>query len=652
MLIPDWTALNWSVWLDKSNHAELEALGILKQLGWPAKRQTNLNLLLKASKEDTLSLNEEERLSRIIKKLTDVWSGMTANERERLNFFLDVNKQPKLESKKVEVVLPFSFPASMAKATNQHIVLHAYQRRAIKFAIEHKRSILAMEMGLGKTLIAITVAHLLNKINEVTRILIVAPKSAHDSWHSHLRDFTDTPHALVSGWTPAKREAVYLDFYSGLMPIVIVTPQTFANDKLYFNRILERHGSESMLILDEAHKAKASESLIGLTFENLAKLASRVLALTGTPQPNTIEDLYYLVERVKPGTFGDKSSFSTEYTYRELDLWDSIKGNSYRPGALKAKKLKQLHENLKKVMLVISLKDPDVCLHLPKRKDLCPYLPMDPLQKKILSALKYTTAEKEINAPSFEEALNGKRGLLDQIGAEGATANLQVLGTRIEQLAISPALFSDTFIKEYPDYESSKVAFIADAFMAFLNGGGEAGVIFCEHLKGLEIMSNALLKRGLLEKDIAFYNGQTTQKQREQITVSLNEGKIKVVLGQTKALETGANLQKKASFVAHLSTTWSPDTLVQSTARVYRQGQTKEVLVLRPSGSRLEEAKNMALTRKIIQSQSATGLQSLAEEDVLKTSSDPRIRKAHQELSLQMRYNKYSIDSLIDLEVL
>lgn len=650
MYVPLWTALIYTEWYKEENREELEDLGLLKALG--SYRESNLNLLLRSHREESLEPEEEERLSFLVKRLTDVWASMTSEERKKLDKYLDSSKQYKPIKEPVIKTKPFIFPSSMKKAEKKGIVLHPYQRRAVLFALNNSKAVLGMEMGLGKTLIALTVAHVLNAHNEeINRIIIVAPKSAHISWKDHLEDFTDTPFQVLSGWTEKARELKYRDLYAGVLPVVIVTPQTFCNDSNYFKAILSKHGNKTMLILDEAHKAKSSDSLIGHTVNQLSPLAIRVLGLTGTPQPNTVADLYYLVDRVKKGSLGDISSFSSRFTYRELDHWDSYKGKLYKPGALRADKLGELHNLLKDVMLVISAKDSDVDLKLPTREDISPYIPLDDIQKEILKSLKKATAEKEISAPSYFEALEGKRGLIDQIGAEGATANISVLGIRIEQLAISPALFSSTFEQHYKDYESNKVKFIADSFIDFLEEGGLSGVIFCEHLKGLSVMKDSLIKRGLKEKDILFYTGETKAKTRLKAIRSLNQGSIKVILGQTKALETGANLQERASFVAHLSTSWSPDSLTQSTARVYRQGQKRKVIVLRPSGSRLEEAKNLALSRKLIQSSSSTGLLSIADEAILKTASDSRVRQAHRELYLKMGYNKKIIENLTSEEI-
>jgi hypothetical protein len=102
--------------------------------------------------------------------------------------------------------------------------------------------------------------------------------------------------------------------------------------------------------------------------------------------------------------------------------------------------------------------------------------------------------------------------------------------------------------------------------------------------------------------------------------------------------------------VAHISTPWAPDTLTQSTARVYRQGQKRPVIVLRPSGSRLEEAKNKALTKKIMETASLTGRLTDADRAVIATSADERVRRAQARLMELQTYDRVTIQTFIKLE--
>jgi len=604
----------------------------------------------KADDLEHLTADEEAQLSNAIGRLSDLWARWTEHEREEFYYtFLNVERQPlfKRPYEEPEIYIP-DHPRGMEEMKRRGWTPHPYQARAVQFALERARSVLALEMGLGKTLIGIMTYHLLKDRGDLRRVIIAAPKSAHASWREHLELSNAQIHVLTSQ-TPDKREKVYTALYHGEIEGVLITPQTLAIDRNYFKKLmsLEPH----LLIADEVHKFKAPQGINGLCFQELSKCASRVIGLTGTPKPNAVEDFYHVLDRVNPDELGDIQEFTSRYTYRRLAQFDSIRGPQYEMGALRGDMLGELYERLSDTLFTRNTSDPDAQLDLPPRQDLAPYIAPDENQRALMKALVHMQAARELNASTYYEALEGHAGFTEQIAAEGAPKTAQALGMRLEQLTISPAIFSETFSLKAPDYESPKLRWIIDTVMSYLSeDSAHAAVIFCEYIIGLTEARKALIRRGIKSAEIDLYTGESSETQRAEMTQRLNEGGSRVLLGQTRALETGANLQHRAAMVAHLSTPWAPDTLTQSTARVYRQGQKRPVIVLRPSGSRLEEAKNKALTRKIMQSASLTGSLTDADRAVIETSADERVRRAHSRLLERGAYDLDTIRTLINLE--
>ena len=643
---PLFTARNRSAWT--TGGEALKRLGVTRALGY-----TSSSLIYTMNKADDLehlTADEEAQLSNAIGRLSDLWARWTEHEREEFYYtFLDVERQPlfKRPYEEPEIYIP-DHPRGMEEMKRRGWTPHPYQARAVQFALERARSVLALEMGLGKTLIGIMTYHLLKDRGDLRRVIIAAPKSAHASWREHLELSNAQIHVLTSQ-TPDKREKVYTALYHGEIEGVLITPQTLAIDRNYFKKLMSLE--PYLLIADEVHKFKAPQGINGLCFQELSKCASRVIGLTGTPKPNAIEDFYHVIDRVNPDELGDIQEFTSRYTYRRLAQFDSIRGPQYEMGALRGDMLGELYERLSDTLFTRNTSDPDAQLDLPPRQDLAPYIAPDENQRALMKALVHMQAARELNASSYREALEGHVGFTEQIAAEGAPKTAQALGMRLEQLTISPAIFSETFSIKAPDYESPKLRWIIDTVLSYLSEDTtHAAVIFCEYIVGLTEARKALIRRGVKSAEIDLYTGESTETQRAEMTQRLNEGGSKVLLGQTRALETGANLQHRAAMVAHLSTPWAPDTLTQSTARVYRQGQKRPVIVLRPSGSRLEEAKNKALTRKIMQSASLTGSLTDADRAVIETSADERVRRAHSRLLERGAYDLDTIRTLINLE--
>ena len=643
---PLFTARNRSAWT--TGGEALKRLGVTRALGY-----TSSSLIYTMNKADDLehlTADEEAQLSNAIGRLSDLWARWTEHEREEFYFtFLDVERQPlfKRPYEEPEIYIP-DHPRGMEEMKRRGWTPHPYQARAVQFALERSRSVLALEMGLGKTLIGIMTYHLLKDRGDLRRVIIAAPKSAHASWREHLELSNAQIHVLTSQ-TPDKREEVYTALYHGEIEGVLITPQTLAIDRNYFKKLMSLE--PYLLIADEVHKFKAPQGINGLCFQELSKYAYRVIGLTGTPKPNAIEDFYHVIDRVSPDELGDIQEFTSRYTYRRLAQFDSIRGPQYEMGALRGDMLGELYERLSDTLFTRNTSDPDAQLDLPPRQDLAPYIAPDENQRALMKALVHMQAARELNASSYREALEGHAGFTEQIAAEGAPKTAQALGMRLEQLTISPAIFSESFSLKAPDYESPKLRWIIDTVLSYLSEDTtHAAVIFCEYIVGLTEARKALIRRGVKSAEIDLYTGESTETQRAEMIQRLNEGGSKVLLGQTRALETGANLQHRAAMVAHLSTPWAPDTLTQSTARVYRQGQKRPVIVLRPSGSRLEEAKNKALTRKIMQSASLTGSLTDADRAVIETSADERVRRAHSRLLERGAYDLDTIRTLISLE--
>jgi hypothetical protein len=74
--------------------------------------------------------------------------------------------------------------------------------------------------------------------------------------------------------------------------------------------------------------------------------------------------------------------------------------------------------------------------------------------------------------------------------------------------------------------------------------------------------------------------------------------------------------------------------------------------VLRPSSTPLEEAKNAALTAKIMRAAALTGALTDADARIIETSADPRKRRAQRALFERGSYDYAMIAELLDLKAL
>ena len=174
-------------------------------------------------------------------------------------------------------------------------------------------TLLADDVGLGKTISAGLIISELASRSRVSKVLVVCPKILGPQWKSELSTKFDIPAKFVTG-----RELLTADFEDFG---VIIT--TYNSARLYLEDIPEDRFQ--MLVLDEAHKLR---NLHGV--ENPPKVAKCfhaalqkrrfrfVLMLTATPIHNRLWDLYSLVDLLTVGRghqnpFGSPGMFARKY---------------------------------------------------------------------------------------------------------------------------------------------------------------------------------------------------------------------------------------------------------------------------------------------------------------------------------------------------
>jgi predicted RecB family nuclease len=177
-------------------------------------------------------------------------------------------------------------------------------------------TLLADDVGLGKTISAGLIISELIARSRLNKILIVCPKLLREQWQEELKQKFDLNSEIATG-----RELLDADPENGA---VITTYQTA---RLYLDAI--PHDRFQMLILDEAHKLRnlygvGEPPQVALCFRNaLEERRFRfVLMLTATPIHNRLWDLYSLVDLLTVAR-GHKNPFGSEGMFARKFIADS-----------------------------------------------------------------------------------------------------------------------------------------------------------------------------------------------------------------------------------------------------------------------------------------------------------------------------------------
>lgn len=152
--------------------------------------------------------------------------------------------------------------------------------------------------GAGKTATLLACYEAARSNDAVDRLLVVAPKNAFLSWEEEVRLCypDDRPRvARVAGGT-----ARALEVLAGDPEIALITYQFLPNVVDAVRSWVKRHATH--VVLDESHRIKAGPTgVYAFAALQLSPVAARRDILSGTPLPNSAEDLRAQIEFLWPG---------------------------------------------------------------------------------------------------------------------------------------------------------------------------------------------------------------------------------------------------------------------------------------------------------------------------------------------------------------
>lgn len=178
-------------------------------------------------------------------------------------------------------------------------------------------TLLADDVGLGKTISAGLIISELISRSRLSKILVVCPKLLREQWQEELKQKFNLESEIATG-----KELIDADPEE---PSTVIT--TYQSARMYLSRIPQDRFQ--MLVLDEAHKLRNlygvdSPPQVAITFRKaLEERRFRyVLMLTATPIHNRLWDLYSLVDLLTVAR-GHKNPFGSEGMFARKFIADS-----------------------------------------------------------------------------------------------------------------------------------------------------------------------------------------------------------------------------------------------------------------------------------------------------------------------------------------
>lgn len=166
-----------------------------------------------------------------------------------------------------------------------------FQQRDISKLLELAHGANFSVPGAGKTRVALAVFHARRVSGAVTRMLVVCPKAAFESWEIEAKNcFPKSPLrvAVMDSATPPPAD------------IVLINYERLPDARFALVNWLK--AQSALFVLDEAHRMKLGQiGAWGAACLALGPFAAKRMILTGTPAPNGAKDLENLFAFVWPG---------------------------------------------------------------------------------------------------------------------------------------------------------------------------------------------------------------------------------------------------------------------------------------------------------------------------------------------------------------
>jgi len=412
---------------------------------------------------------------------------------------------------------------------------HAYQKRAIDFVVENRYCALFLDMGLGKSVIALTaIWDLIDSYLEVRKVLVIAPKSvARNTWPQEVAKWEHLKGlrmSLVMGTAAQRRKAVEAE-----ADVYVVNRDNVKWLVDYCDFELVRWPFD-MVVVDESSSFKNPQSRRFKALRRMRWLIARVVLLTGTPSPNGLMDLWSQMELLDYG----------ERLGRTLTMY---RQRYFRPGKHNGH---VVYEWIPKVGAREQITDAisDICLSL-QAKD---YLEMpDLIEAGTVIALE-DSEMKGYQKFEKEQLLS-----VDETTIEAVTA--AALSNKLLQYAGGAVYDSES---EWHEVGCSKVEALSD----LLESTEEPVLVFYAYKHELERLCNAFAHLGPIH-----FQGEP------EILEKWNAGQIRLLLCHPASVAYGLNMQQGGRTIVWYTLTWNLELYQQANARLYRQGQERPVLL-------------------------------------------------------------------------
>lgn len=412
---------------------------------------------------------------------------------------------------------------------------HDYQKYAVEFIKAHPIAALFLDMGLGKTVTTLTATYdLMFDSFEVRKVLIIAPlRVARDTWSAEIQKWEHLQGLTYS--IAVGSEAERLSALKAKADLYIINRENV-------QWLIEESGlpfDYDMLVIDELSSFKSHQSKRFKALMKVRPKVKRIVGLTGTPSSNGLMDLYAEFRLLDMGQRLGRFIGQYRECYFKPDKRNGMVVYSYKP---LPDAEQRIYEKISDI--TISMKATD-------------HLKMPEL---VVSEYTVTLSEKERS--HYDEL---KKEMILELGDTVIDAvNSASLCNKLLQMANGAIYTEDKTV--IPIHERK-----LDALEDMIEAANGKPVLVAYWFKH----DYRRITERLAKLNIRFQNLGTPQSMK-----NWNSGILEVGLIHPASAGHGLNLQSGGSTIIWYGLTWSLELYQQTIARLWRQGQTSETVVV------------------------------------------------------------------------
>lgn len=431
-----------------------------------------------------------------------------------------------------------------------------HQRKALSDSWAAEYYALFMEMGTGKSKVAVDNMAILYEIGKIKAALVIAPKGVYDNWvqgeiPTHLPDRIERQ---VMRWQPQKTQKYERELREFILDkepklkVFVMNVEAFSTPRGFeAAQAFLYQNPDNMVIVDESTTIKNRKAQRTKNIVKLREMSKYRRILTGSPITKSPMDLFSQCDLLQEKCLGFNSYFA--YQSRYANVQKRTMGHRSFQQIVGYRRLDELSAKLDKFSNRVLKKD---CLDLPEKVYVRRNVELTPEQDRLYIQMKKLALAKM------------------ESGELATTASVLTQIMRLQQICCGHLQPDDGPIRQL---KSNRLP----ALMEVVEEVQGKAIIWATYTHDIMAIQKELA-REYGEDSVACYYGATPQDERQEIVNRFQNPSdpLRFFVGQPKTGGYGITLTE-ANTTIYYSNSYDLEIRLQSEDRAHRIGQRNKV---------------------------------------------------------------------------